>query len=78
MPQTGQRTGFRLWFLPEGLPFLFAYFEIYNNRNAFESGNENLFISLRKKNMQDWRMGKEVDKKKDVWIFATVNMSGLQ
>lgn len=69
--------GFRLWFLPEGLPFLFAYFEIYSNRNTFESGSESLF-SLKKEKRADWRMGKEVGKKKDVWIFATVNMNGLQ
>lgn len=76
----GTELGFRLWFLPEGLPFLFVEFEVYSNRNTFESGSESLF-SLRKKNPTtyvDWRMGKEVGKEKDVWIFATVNMNGLQ
>jgi len=36
------------------------------------------FIFFKDKKCADWRMGKEVGKKKDVWIFATVNMNGLQ
>lgn len=72
MSQPGQNQLLKFSFSPEGL--FPSYLEIYSNKNALKSRSESLF-SLRKRTHAGWRMGKEVGKKKDIWIFASVNMN---